>query len=215
MASGITKIILFDEHTVTRQSIAASFNEETGIAVLEASGSLSLTLKHTRELAPDVLILAIRDQFPRLDWLTELHRISPRTRVLLLTPRIPFIYRAEVLKSDLFNYLDAKQATITELQTAIKQIARNRSCKDIRLISDELARSILINNTRLSRREMEVFWLAGRAYTNDEIADELAIETETVKTHIRRIRDKLQLTERGDIVRIVMQEHFFADDEQA
>ncbi|WP_423459286.1 response regulator [Ottowia sp. VDI28] len=53
----------------------------------------------------------------------------------------------------------------------------------------------------LSAREAEVLRLVARGYTVDEVADELKVSRHTVRTFVRRIYDKLQVTSRAEAVR--------------
>ena len=52
----------------------------------------------------------------------------------------------------------------------------------------------------LSRREIEVARLAAKGYTNAQIADELFISTETVKSHMNAIFEKLHISSRKDLM---------------
>lgn len=52
----------------------------------------------------------------------------------------------------------------------------------------------------LSRREIEVARLAAKGYTNVQIADELFISTETVKSHMNAIFEKLHISSRKDLM---------------
>jgi RNA polymerase sigma factor (sigma-70 family) len=52
---------------------------------------------------------------------------------------------------------------------------------------------------KLTPREREVTWLTARGYTNRQIAKELVISPETVKTHIRHVRDKLGVRNKADL----------------
>lgn len=52
---------------------------------------------------------------------------------------------------------------------------------------------------KLTPREREVTWLTVRGYTNRQIAKELVISPETVKTHIRHVLEKLGLRNKADL----------------
>ncbi len=51
----------------------------------------------------------------------------------------------------------------------------------------------------LTPREQEVTWLTARGYTNRQIAKELVISPETVKTHIRHVLEKLGVRNKADL----------------
>jgi DNA-binding NarL/FixJ family response regulator len=56
----------------------------------------------------------------------------------------------------------------------------------------------------LSRREIEVLKLLACGASNKAVAQELVLSPETVKTHVRRIMRKLQVTRRADLVRYAL-----------
>ena len=56
----------------------------------------------------------------------------------------------------------------------------------------------------LSAREVQVVRLIGRGYRNKEIAAELQITEETVKVHVRRLFEKLNVNDRTAAVRIAL-----------
>lgn len=59
-----------------------------------------------------------------------------------------------------------------------------------------MARSVLEG---LSPREQEVAWLTARGYTNRQIAEDLVISPETVKTHVRHVLEKLGVRSKADL----------------
>ena len=59
-----------------------------------------------------------------------------------------------------------------------------------------------IDYSPLSRREIEVARLAAKGYTNAQIADELFISTETVKSHMNSIFEKLNISSRKELMLI-------------
>ena len=66
----------------------------------------------------------------------------------------------------------------------------------------------------LTARETEVLELLQDGYTNSEIASELGIGIETVRTHARSIYRKLGVASRRDLVRMARQEAVVVDDER-
>ncbi len=57
-----------------------------------------------------------------------------------------------------------------------------------------------LNFALLSRREIEVARLAAKGYTNAQIAEELFISTETVKSHMNSIMEKLKISSRKELI---------------
>ena len=57
-----------------------------------------------------------------------------------------------------------------------------------------------LNLSLLSRREIEVARLAAKGYTNAQIAEALFISTETVKSHMNAIFEKLGISSRKELM---------------
>jgi DNA-binding NarL/FixJ family response regulator len=71
------------------------------------------------------------------------------------------------------------------------------------------------NGTALSRRETEVLKLLVRGASNKSVAQELVLSTETVKTHVRRMMRKLEVTRRADLVRYALDKRLVTPEEFA
>ena len=110
--------------------------------------------------------------------------------------------------SDLSGFL-LKDATAAELVAAVRVIAAGDALLapsvTRRLIEDyatrarrPLARSDALD--RLTPREREVLTLVARGLSNAEIAAELVLAEQTVKTHLGRIFAKLHLRDRAQAV---------------
>ena len=67
-------------------------------------------------------------------------------------------------------------------------------------IADEKKKSPSLDFSFLSRREIEVARLASKGYTNAQIAETLYISTETVKSHMNSIFEKLGITSRKELM---------------
>ena len=78
-------------------------------------------------------------------------------------------------------------------------------------MSSQIARKVVVaftafqakptNCEGLSRRENEILDLLAKGYRYKEIAAQLFVSTETVRTHIRNIYEKLQVNSRSEALR--------------
>ena len=60
----------------------------------------------------------------------------------------------------------------------------------------------------LTNREIEVLQLAGKGYSNNEIASELHISVNTVKRHLNNAFTKLGVSTRTQAIRVAQQQGF-------
>ena len=95
-----------------------------------------------------------------------------------------------------------------ELSTQLRQAARASEQAPEALAAELLARGLEQETQRtqvqavletLTPREQEVTWLTARGYTNRKIAEILVLSPETVKTHVRHILEKLNVSSKADL----------------
>ncbi|MGD2252681.1 MAG: LuxR C-terminal-related transcriptional regulator [Anaerolineales bacterium] len=95
-----------------------------------------------------------------------------------------------------------------ELSAKLRRAARERDRSQQALAADLLSRGLEQETLRaqaetalgtLTPREREVAWLTTRGYTNHQIAQELVISSETVKTHVRHALEKFDLHSKAEL----------------
>jgi DNA-binding NarL/FixJ family response regulator len=151
---------------------------------------------------------------PRLNGLAATRQLldepgdAHRPRVLVLTTFDLDEYVFEALRAGASGFL-LKDATAAELVAAVRVVAAGDALLapsvTRRLIEDyatraraPLARSEALDE--LTPREREVLRLVARGLSNAEIAVELVVAEQTVKTHLGRIFSKLELRDRAQAV---------------
>ncbi|RMF58064.1 MAG: DNA-binding response regulator [Bacteroidetes bacterium] len=190
------RVILADDHPITRQGLRAALDAADGIEVIgeAADGEQALRLTQTRH--PDVLILDV--EMPRLSGVEVAERLqatgSP-VRVLVLSAYDDEEYVYGLLDCGVSGYLMKEEAEAHLIVEAIRGIAHN----DGELwISPSLASKLIRRKIRrkpepqagLSEREREVLRLVALGYDNQQIADTLFISKHTVKNHIDKIKNQ-------------------------
>ena len=86
----------------------------------------------------------------------------------------------------------------------IKQITEKKYLEEAGAHADKKSEFLEVHSTLdfslLSRREIEVARLAAKGYTNAQIAETLFISTETVKSHMNSIFEKLGISSRKELM---------------
>ena len=148
---------------------------------------------------------------PVLDGLQAARKVlalSPRTRVLILTTYDADEYVYEALRAGTSGFL-LKDAPADQLITAVRSLAAGDALIDPVITRRLISRFTLAARgpvelpeelRQLTTRERDVLRLVARGLSNVEIARELAIEENTVKTHVSRILMKLSLRDRVQAV---------------
>ncbi|AKG23924.1 response regulator [Calothrix sp. 336/3] len=152
------------------------------------------------QLKPDVIIMDIG--LPRLDGIAATQKIKaalPTTHVVMLTSHQTETEIIAALSSGADAYC-IKGASVERLIGAITAAVEGATYLDpqiARKVIDNLKPPSPKGNTaHLSERELEVLKLMVEGLSNPEIAEKLYVSTNTVKTHVRGIMNKLSVDDR-------------------
>jgi DNA-binding NarL/FixJ family response regulator len=208
----VISVVLVDDQAMVREGFGAVLAAQEGIEVVAGAADGEEAVVLTRQHRPDVVLMDIR--MPKLDGLAAtrtLLEVPPdayRPRVLVLTTFDLDEYVFEALRAGASGFL-LKDATAADLVTAVRVIAAGDALLSPsvtrRLIEDYATRAgtPLVRAEALdplTPREREVLRLVARGLSNAEIAAELVVAEQTVKTHLGRIFTKLDLRDRAQAV---------------
>jgi DNA-binding NarL/FixJ family response regulator len=194
------RVLVTDDHTVLRKGVAALLERENDMAAVGEAATADQAVIKARALQPDVILLDL--VMPRksgFDVLPELHKVAPKTRVIMLTMQTNPSSIRQALNSGAAGYV-AKHALDTDLLDAIRRVAAGSRYLDPGLGSDLVVSEADALNEPISERERDVLFLLALGYTNQEIATMLYISVRTVETHRAHIMQKLQLQTRAQLV---------------
>jgi DNA-binding NarL/FixJ family response regulator len=193
------RLVLADDHAVVRRGLRAFLELDQGLELAgEASdGVQAIALAH--RLRPDVILMDLL--MPGVDGISAtgtIRRELPDVEVLALTSYLEDHLIVEVLHAGAIGYL-LKDTDADELQRAVRAAAAGQ----VQLSPAAAARLVrqggLPNGSPgLTHREEEVLTLMARGRANGQIARELHIGQQTVKTHVSSILTKLNAQSRTE-----------------
>jgi len=133
----------------------------------------------------------------------EIARISPQTRIIILTMYKEDQYVLEALRAGVFGYL-LKTSAAKDLVQAIRQVSHGTLC-----LSPEISQTIIKAyragtepvSPHLSLRERQVLQLVAEGKTTKEIASLLGIGVKTASSHRTRLMRKLEVHQTAGLVR--------------
>ncbi|MHB1126502.1 MAG: response regulator [Bacillota bacterium] len=206
------RIILVDDHTVLRSGLKMLLNNQNDMLVVGEAATGEEALALCQELQADVMVLDLTlPGMSGLELLGRLQQETPVVRVLVLTMHDDEGYLRGVLKEGASGYI-LKKAADVELLSAIRAVHRGEVFLDHSmakfLVKDLYAENKKINQNAsppLSEREKEILRFVAMGYTNMQIAGQLTISVKTVESHKARIREKLNLHNRSDLVRYAIE----------
>ncbi|MBK0374446.1 response regulator transcription factor [Streptomyces sp. RB110-1] len=201
------RAVIADDQMMVRQGFSFLLNAEPDIEVVGQAVNGLDAVDKVAELAPDVVLMDIR--MPELGGIEATRRITapegPAAKVLILTTFDLDEYVYEALRAGASGFL-LKDASAHELAHAVRVVAAGDA-----LLSPNITKRLIMEFSRtagapraplkvrigdLTERETEVLTLVAGGLSNAEIARELIVAEQTVKTHVGRILVKLGVRDR-------------------
>ena len=194
------RILIVDDHTLLRHGLRLIFNHAEGLAVVGEASDGEEAIAMAQTLKPDVILMDVN--MPGVDGIEATRRIraaQPEIQVLMLTISKQDTDLISALKAGARGYL-LKNAESGEVIESIRRVAAGEPILPPSMMArvlDELA-DPTPTPKELTEREIETLKLVAQGLGNKEIAAELHISENTVKTHVRHILEKLGLSNRAE-----------------
>ncbi len=206
MAGDITVVVVDDEPLV-RQGLRAILDSEPGIRVLAEGGDGTDAITLARRHRPDVVCLDVR--MPGIDGIRATERLllpssdgTPPPRVLIVTTFGADEYVLDALAAGASGFV-VKTSTAEAIVTAVRTVAAGEHLVFPSAIRDLARRHVRRPDEvapELTEREQEVLVLIAQGLSNAEVAAELVLGVETVRTHVSRLLTKLGARDRTQAV---------------
>jgi DNA-binding NarL/FixJ family response regulator len=167
-------------------------------------GESALALADSRTSDPDVLLIDV--PLPGIDGLETTRRLTEAhsdVDVVIFTAFNEPRWIAEAVRAGAKGYI-LKTASGEEILSAVRMVVDGHMVFDSSIASVLDTRAVRElpegHGPQLSSREHDVLSLASKGFTNAEIAAELGISVQTVKTHMERVFKRLDAVSRGEAI---------------
>ena len=201
-------VVIIEDHEITRVGLKLTLEQSSGLKIIGEAPDGQTGVEEATRLQPNVVLMDIG--LPGIDGIEATGQIKkklPETKVIMLT--------SHSNDRDIFAALAAgadgyclKETPISQLALAIRTVSEGAAWLDPGIANRVLRASVqgaarhepeptrTGNAPKLSQREIEVLKLVVEGSSNQEIAEKLYLSVETVKTHMRRIMEKLAVSDR-------------------
>ncbi len=202
----VVRIALCDDHAVVRSGLRRILDAEDDLEVVGEAGTVTEAVALAATCLADVFVMDLGlPDGSGIAATAEVVRVSPATRVLVLTVHDDIAYLRRAFKAGAAGYL-VKEAADIELVQAVRQVASGRqyvhpSLGAALLAADAPPARLGGPGGELSDRELAVLRLVALGLTNAEIGQRLFVSVRTVETHRSHIQQKLNVRNRAELVR--------------
>jgi DNA-binding NarL/FixJ family response regulator len=191
------QILVVDDHPLLREGIAALIIGQTDMKLVAEASNGQEAVAQFRLHRPDVTLMDL--QMPAMSGIETIIAIRdefPHARIIVLTTYGGDVQVVRALKAGARGYV-LKGHVHKALLDTIRAVHAGQ-----KRMSPEVAAELAdhAGDEELSAREIAVLRLIGVGNTNKEIAAQLCISDETVKSHVTNILDKLGANDRTHAV---------------
>jgi DNA-binding NarL/FixJ family response regulator len=210
----MTRVLVVDDDPLVRSALTLMLGGQPDLDVVGEAPDGRVAIALTARLRPDVVLMDIRmPVLGGLEATRELHRRPDPPRVIVLTTFDADEHVVGALAAGADGFL-LKDTPPPEIVTAIRAVVAGDP-----MLSPAVTRTLIERLRRetgddrvaaarealgtLTGRELDVAREVGRGHSNAEIGTRLHLSVPTVKAHVSRVFDKLQVTNRVQIAILV------------
>ena len=206
------KVLLVDDHPVTRQGVTALINQQPGLVVCGEADNAAKALDLIRDQQPDMAIVDISlKTISGIELMKNIKVQFPKLPVLMMSMHDETLYAERSLRAGAKGYV-MKQEANEQILIAINRVLHG----DIYLSEKSKEKMLhrMVNNRRenpgfsidsLSDRELEVFQLIGNGFSTRQIAAKLNLSVKTIDSYREHLKLKLHLAKGSHLVQQAIQ----------
>jgi DNA-binding NarL/FixJ family response regulator len=197
------KVAIVEDDAGVRQGLARVLGRAQDFRCVGAFSDAEAALQQLPDIKPEVVLMDINlPGMSGVECARKLKTLLPATQIMMVTVYEDPERIFEALAAGATGYL-LKKTPPAQLLNAIRDVRSGGAP-----MSSQIARKVVScfqtapssDSEQLSPREQEILKALAQGFLIKEIADQLSIGFDTVRTHIRRIYDKLHVHSRAQAV---------------
>jgi DNA-binding NarL/FixJ family response regulator len=207
-----TRVLLVEDHPITRQGLKALINQQLNLTVCGETDSTTEAFGLAETLRPDLAIIDVSLKGSSgLELTKTLREKWPSLPVLMVSMHDEALFAERALRAGALGYV-MKHEAADKIATAIQHVLRGELYLSAKMKDRVLHRFVSKKNDglvfamdTLSARELEVFQLIGNGFSTRQIADKLNLSSKTIDSYREHLKLKLGLESGADLMRHAIQ----------
>ena len=199
------RIVLIENDVALREGFSIILSSRKNINVVNTYGTAEDAIRNLKKDFPDILFtdleLANEDSVCAI---RKLKKLDPKLHVIALTDKEDLNTIFEAFAAGTTGYL-SKSSNQIELLDAVTEIMNNGAPMSSRIAKIVVSSFQRSPNSPLSARETEILSSLAMGKTYKITADNLHIGMETVKSHVKNIYSKLDVTSKAEAIELARQ----------
>lgn len=208
MSSSTHKVILVDDHPISRHGVSALISMQPGLEVCAEAGTVKEGLEAVQKFDCDLALFDITlPDGSGLELIKDALAVRPEMKILVLSMHDESLYAERVLRAGAKGYImkeTAPENLITAVNTVLDggvYVSNAMSSKLLAMLSGQSKGGANKSSIEsLTDRELEVFEMIGRGIGSREIAEKLCLSIRTIDAHRANIRAKLGAKDSHELV---------------
>ena len=202
----IIRLVLVEDDDIIRQSIISMLEDSNSFEAVGNFDNCEKAIKQIPEINPDIVLMDIElPGMSGIEGIRKLKKIMPDLDILVVSVHDNNDLVFEALCAGACGYL-TKNIELDYLLESIREVKRGgapMSTNIARMVVGSFQKNPI---TPLTNRETEVLDYLSRGKSYKMIADELFIDKETVRSHIKNIYKKLEVHCKADAIEIALKQ---------
>lgn len=182
------KIMIVDDQSVSRQMFELYIDRSPNYEVIYSLDTAMFADTYILKTKPDLIIMDIlmQDTSNGLEAAEKIKKINPQIKIIAVTsmPEVSWMEKAKAIGIESFWYKEASEESILNI------IERTLAGESIYPEETPVVQLGLAKSTEFTPKEIQVLRLLTTGAVNEEIAEKMAISSNTVKTHIQHLMQK-------------------------
>lgn len=207
------RIMIVDDHPLLRRGLKMILEAEEGFKICAEASNANDAIRIMADAKPDIVIIdiSLEGNVNGIELVKAVKDRYPNTITIMLSMYDESLYAERAIRAGASGYVMKKEADMNII-TAIKTVMEGEL-----YLSDNISKSIIHKllhgasdkNTEpenvLTDRELEIFMMIGSGLSTKEIASRLNLSLNTIETHRRHIREKMQFKDLNELVKYAVQ----------